>query len=135
MSKLLLAGSRERVVVREQALRECFVCQRQPKLWQGGSPHKVVVVCPGCWDCVESLWQESEGIDHVVSDWNQRQARRSGVEVQHCGTCGWWGDLREREDRRRCFRQGRKYWEMRTSRHMGLECPDYLVQIGREGER
>ena len=43
--------------------------------------------------------------------------------------------LREQEDRRRCFRQGRKYWEMRTSRHMGLECPDYLAQIGREGER
>jgi hypothetical protein len=131
---------------RELALRECAVCRQRenvasrPRLYEGGCPRKVVVVCPGCWDNVESPWYDHDGIDLATSAWNERQAQRSGVEMRHCGTCQLWGGPREGKveatrDRRRCLRQGCRYWEMKTSRHMGLECPDYLAQVSRSGER
>ena len=120
----------------ERALRACGGCQTRPRLYAGGSPHRVVVVCPGCWDLVESSLRGLEGIHEAVDAWNSRQAELRGVE-RHCGICQLWGSSVEPAHvvYRRCLRRGDKYWETRTFRHMGLECPHYRVQVGREGER
>lgn len=128
------AGSgagKERECLREQALRECATCRSMPRMYDGGSPHKVVVVCHTCWTHVERPWLDHDGVDSAIGEWNRQQAELSGVRLQHCGTCRLWGSFTDDlEIYRKCLRQGSRLWEMRTYRHMGLECPSYSPQDG-----
>ena len=126
-------AGKERECLREQALRECAACRARPRMYDGGSPHRVVVVCHTCWANVERPWLGYDGVDSAIGEWNRRQAELSGIRMQHCGTCRLWGSPSEEDEpHRRCLRQGIRFWEMRTYRHMGFECPSYSPQ---EGER
>ena len=119
----------------ERALVACHTCKVSPSFYTGGVPRKATVVCPVCWESVERPWLESAGADAAIGEWNRRQAQFGGVTVQHCGSCEKWGRPGETGLERTCLRQGVKFWEMRTYRHMGLQCPAYRAQVGRQGER